>query len=444
MNRFFRDVIFLVGLMSSFAVVAQTDAVLADEVQANDVLADVAISIQQNDDIWAGQQVTLNLDLKTTGFSFANSHFNLPEVSGAFLMQTDTTTIKMSEKIDGETWQIVRYPLALYPQKAGQLTIPSINVRFNTSAGFGSTLREFEFQTKPLNMNVNLPPGIKDGDLVVTTTSFELDHDWQPQSTTAKTGDAITLTVTRRANDISAMLLPPLPVYRTDGLAAYPQTPEVSDKSNRGDLTGERIDSIIWVVEKPGLYEIPGIRFQWWDPNNRELKQQIIPGLSLDILPSAADSATAGAGDQPGQSYKGFLWMLTTALMIFAAAFLWLRFRPKTAGQTVASEKTTFTTLQKACESNQPGQTLTALHDWLVWSAPVLLPNSLSITLSEFAGASDDAQLTAEFTLLQEALIASDSNWQGNGLLNSLQHIRRTIKRQKIVQLKAQLAPLNP
>jgi len=318
MTRYLRAVIFLVGLVSPVAVMAQ-----ADEVQANEVRADVTISIQQSDDIWAGQQVTLNLDLKTTGFSFSNSHFNLPEVSGAFLMQTDTTTVRMSERIDGETWQTIRYPLALYPQKAGRLEVPSINVRFNTSSGFGSTAKAFEFQTEPLELTIKLPPGVKDGDLVVTTTSFELDHDWKPQSATAKTGDAITLTVTRRARDISAMLLPPLPVYRTRGLAAYLQAPEVSDKSNRGDLTGERIDSIIWVVEKPGLYDIPGIRFQWWDPNNRELKQQIIPGLNLDILPSAADSATADISEQSGQPDKGFLWLLTTALMVFAAAFLY-------------------------------------------------------------------------------------------------------------------------
>jgi len=412
--------------------------------QSNDVKADVTISVQQDQDFWAGQQVTLNLDLKTTGFSFSNSHFNLPEISGAFLMQTDTTTVKMSEKIDGEAWQIVRYPLALYPQKAGQLVVPSINVRFKTSAGFSTTQKAFEFQTEPRELTIKLPPGVKDGDLVVTTTSFELDHNWQPQTATAKTGDAITLTVTRRANDISAMLLPPLPVYRTKGLAAYPQAPEVNDKSNRGDLTGERIDSIIWVVEKPGLYDIPGIRFQWWDPDNRELKQQIIPGLNLDIPPSPAGSVTANISDQPGQPYKGFLWLLATAVMVIATAFLWLRIRRKTVEQPVVTEKTTFTTLQKACQSNQPGQALTALHDWLVWSAPTLLPNSQSIILSEFARACDDTRLTAEFTHLQEALIDSDNNWQGSGLLSALQRIRRTIKQQKIVQSKAQLAPLNP
>jgi len=111
MSRNFLKIILLTSLLLPVSVVA------ADE----EVKAAVAISTQQDQDIWAGQQVTLNLDLKTTGFSFSDSHFNLPEVPGAFLMQTDTTTVKMTETIDGKTWQIIRYPLALYPQKAGQL-----------------------------------------------------------------------------------------------------------------------------------------------------------------------------------------------------------------------------------------------------------------------------------------------------------------------------------
>lgn len=426
--------IILVGLFWPLFVAAQNP----------DVQADVAISIQQDQEIWAGQQVTLNLDLKTTGFSFSNSHFNLPEVSGAFLMQTDTTTIKLTEKINGETWQVVRYPLALYPQKAGQLEIPSIGVRFNTSAGFGSTNKAFEFQTRPLDLTVSLPPGVKQGDMVVTTTSFELDHDWQPESGTAQMGDAFTLKVTRRANDISAMLLPPLPVYQTEGLAAYPQAPEVNDKTNRGDLTGERIDSIIWVVEKPGLYEIPGIRFQWWDPTGHELKQQIIPGMSLDILPSPADKVTADASDTPGQPGKDYLWLLLVLLTTFAAIFLWLRFGRKLSGPPVDTERSTFTTLQKACRSNQPVEAHSAIHAWLAWSSPALSPDSRIVTLNGFAGVCDDSQLSNELLRLQEALISPEYNWQGGALLNALQDTRRKIKQRKTVQSKAHLAPLNP
>jgi len=403
-----------------------------DEVQAN-----VAISIQQENEIWTGQQVTLNLDLKTTGFSFSNTHFNLPEVSGAFLMQTDTTTIKFSEKTDGVAWQIIRYPLALYPQKPGQLEVPSINVRFTTSAGFGSAEQAFKFKSEPLQIHIQTPPGVKPGDLVITTSSFDLSYNWQPESGTAQTGDALTLTVTRQANDISAMLLPPLPVFHIEGLAAYPQAPEVKDKTNRGDLTGERTDSIIWVVEKPGTYNIPAIRFQWFDPVSLELKQQIIPGLNLNIPPSAADMALQNASATLGQLTKDYFWLFVFIFVGSVAITFWFSKNRKTPHRDIESERSTFKALQLACKNDQASQTYAALHTWFSWVSP-------AVTLAEFAQSYGNAALSNELNTLQKKLISAEGNWQGNKLLIALRRNRSEIKRQNTVASRIQLAPLNP
>ena len=434
MNRHLRTVIVLAVLFLPQGIFAQD----------SDLNASVDINIQQHQEIWAGQQVTINLDLKTTGLSFSNSHFNLPEVSGAFLMQTDTTTIKLSENIDGQTWQIVRYPIALYPQKAGRLEIPPIDVRFNTATGFGSTEKAFDFQTESLELTVNLPPGVKEGDLVVTTSSFELDHNWQPETGTANVGDAFTLTISRQAEDISAMLLPPLPVFRTEGLAAYPQAPEVSDKADRGDLTGQRTDRIIWVAEKSGQYAIPGIRFQWWDPDRRELKQQIVPGMALDVLPSLVETTASGAAEQPGPKSRNTLHVLTLLLLAFFIGTTWWRFGRNSTDRQREDEKSAFARLQTACASDQASATHTAIHAWLVFFPAANAGYSKPSTLSEFARICEDKQLAAELGRLQEALVTSKKDWQGDALLTSLQDIRRKINKQNEVQSEVGLVPLNP
>lgn len=434
MSKFAQIFIFLFGMLSPLLVAAENA----------EVKAGAAVSIEQDQDLWAGQQVTLNLDLKTTGFSFSNSHFNLPEISGAFLMQTDSTTIKMTEKTDGQDWQIVRYPLALYPQKSGQLEIPPISVRFTTSAGFGSPEKAFEFETRALELTVRLPPGVKAGELVVTTSSFELEHEWQPFSGATKTGDAFTLKVSRLAGDISAMLLPPLPVFRTDGLAAYPQAPEVSDKTDRGDLTGVRTDSITWVVEKPGAYEIPGIRFQWWDPLSLELKQQVIPGLSMDIAAAASDETPATTAMESEQKSSLMLYLLILVITVLSVYALWLGLRRGRLDQYPDHEKTTFTRLEQACKNGQAGQTYSAIHAWLEFSSPAATDNSHTLTLNDFASGWGDRQLAAELKNLQTALVSSAREWQGDTLLSSLQRIRRKINQQKAGQSKAHLVPLNP
>jgi hypothetical protein len=412
--------------------------------QDSGIETSVNISVDEDLEIWAGQQVTLNLDLKTTGFSFSNTLFNLPEVSGAFLMQTDTTTIKSSERIDGKDWQIVRYPLALYPQKSGQLQVPGIDVRFTSSAGFGSAAESFEFQTETLQLTIKLPPGVGQGDLVVSTTSFQLEHEWQPASGTANTGDAITLTVTRRASDISAMLLPPLPVFRTQGLAAYPRAPEVEDKTDRGDLTGERVDSITWVVEEPGVYEIPGVRFQWWDPVRRELKQQIIPGRRLDIAPSQEDLNATGPDSKPESKPSSIVALYLSALVLFLGVGLWLRFSRRTSEPGLIEEKSAFATLQKACTANQATQAHSAIHAWLALSPVAPGMGSRTVTLGEFARSVKDKQLTMQLQELEEAVVSSDHQWRGDGLLSSLKQLRGTVKTQKTNQSREYLAPLNP
>ncbi len=434
MSKRFFITLFLTGLLLPLYAFAAND----------EVKADVAISIQHVPEIWAGQQVTLNLDLKTTGFSFSNSHFNLPEIPGAFLMQTDTTTVKFTENLEGQTWQIIRYPLALYPQTAGNLEIPPIAVRFISSAKFGSVATPFEFQTKPLVLTIKQPPGVKEGDLVITTKSFELDYEWQPKSGTGQTGSAYTLTVKRRAADISAMLLPPLPVFRIEGLAAYSQAPEINDETDRGDLVGERVDSIIWVAEKPGVYDIPGIRFQWWDPDSRELKQQIIPGLNLDIQSTLTSRDPINGVNRNGQSGQVYYWLLVVLFTAFITFFFRLFFIRKPRMQSVDTEKASFKILKQTCKNNQAALTHSAMHTWLSTLSLAYSSGSRQVTLMEFAQACNDTQLTAELGRLQEAVISPDSPWRGGDLFNALQIIRQKIKKHQSIQLNVHLAPLNP
>ena len=43
----------------------------------------VRASLEETKQVWVGQRVLLNVDLLTTGYSFSDQHFQLPEKSGA-------------------------------------------------------------------------------------------------------------------------------------------------------------------------------------------------------------------------------------------------------------------------------------------------------------------------------------------------------------------------
>ena len=54
--------------------------------------------------MWVGQKLELNLELWSTGYSFGDQLFVLPEISGGYLMQADSTTVKLSESRAGVQW----------------------------------------------------------------------------------------------------------------------------------------------------------------------------------------------------------------------------------------------------------------------------------------------------------------------------------------------------
>jgi hypothetical protein len=240
------------------------------------------------------------------------------------------------------------------------------------------------------------------------------------------------------------MLLPPLPVFRSDGLAAYPQAPEVSDQTNRGKLTGVRTDSIIWVIEQPGEYQIPGIRFQWWDPVKRELKQQVVAGLSLDVPAPASQADTARSTTVPGQQSDYAQWLLWVFLAGLLAAVAWVIFNRKKPALLPDTEKTTFARVQKACHSNEAPQAYAAIHAWLEFYPPPAAARTGAVTLRAFATSMADEQLLAEVEKLQKAVISPGETWQGARLSKLLKNIRQRSERQKTVQSESRLAPLNP
>jgi len=312
--------------MSRLALVALAAALLLTALPAGADQAAVRAGLDEDAAPWTGQQVVVNLDLETDALSFANVFFNLPEVEGAFLMRPDTSTLKLTESREGETWQVLRYPLALFPLVDGEITVPPISVRFDTTRGFGSTSETHALNTEAFTITVRRPPGLADNSLVVTSPRLEITPTWTRPSEPVQAGDAWTLEVRRRANAVSAMLLPPLPVYETDGLAAYPEAPEVNDRANRGSLVGERVDRITWIVERAGAYRIPDIRFQWWDPAAERLEDLTVTGVTFDAAAAPGQTTAATPATAAGERGNVAAWLGTLLLALAAGVAAW-RFR---------------------------------------------------------------------------------------------------------------------
>ena len=314
-------------LRLALMLAALTPGVAAAQEERAEISIGLATAALEDARPWTGEQVTLNLDLETPALSFANVQFSLPDVEGALVLQTDSTTVKLSNRRGTETWQVLRYPITLFPQRAGTLVVPSFEVRFETTNGFGTTAVPHRLETTPLEIEVRQPPGVAAGQVVVTTPRMKVDSDWKLPESPLKPGDAVTLTVDREATALSAMLLPPLPVTEVPGLAAYPADPDIEDRTNRGSLTGVRSDRITWIVEQAGEFTLPDVVFRSWNPAQEQLESYRVPGVSFSAEPGPGVASTTPGSPEAPNPYRSattpWAWLLGALLATAAGIAGW-------------------------------------------------------------------------------------------------------------------------
>jgi len=425
-------------------------AALADEPQA-----EIRFFAEPPETLWLGEQVTLNLELWSDGLSFRGQTFSLPEVKGAFLLQPDATTVKLTERRGGATWQGLRYPLLLFAQREGRLEVPPFDVRFEVSAGFGRPASTFQFRTPPLYVEARLPPGVRQGELLVTSSAVDFESSWTPapagdEPLQLKVGDALSLRVDRSADRVPGMVFPPLPVYEAKGLAAYPDKPKVADRADRGALVGTRSDSITYICEQEGRYQIPAIRFQSWDPQRKVLSEHIIEAVNLDVVPNpafgtgpAADESADEVAARPFGAWKTLgAAVLALVLVLHPGRWLagwagakWRRWRARVE----AGEAWAFRQVRHACRGGDAGKAYRAIATWLgrVGGAGRIT------TLSGLADVVGDEGLAIHARQLQASMLDSnDSSWNGPGMFEVLKAVRKCVLRS--ASPTDSLRPLNP
>ncbi|MCW5889868.1 MAG: BatD family protein [bacterium] len=381
--------------------------------------------------VLVGQQATLAVTLSATAPFAGSPIFALPRIPGAVLMQADPHPVLGSATIDGTTWLSQRLELAFYALRPGAFTIPAVTVRFGTTGAPGAAAIPHELATTPVAVTAALPPGVAAGDDVVATTRMTIDEQWTPAPGKARVGDAFTWTVTRTVAGVPAMLLPPLPIGEAGSLAAYPKPPQVTDRSERGDLVGTRIDTITYVCTRADRVTLPGVTFRWWDLGAAELAERTLPAVTFEV---------AGAPPSPAT------WAVWAAAMAGLATILWWRRHALAASWRrrrsawEASEPGRFRALERACRSGGAAAIWSALVAWLALRHAG--PGCATVA-DDLLAHDADPELRRQVTALLDALAAGRTQVGGAALAAALTRHRRTLA-QRRPALATLLPDLNP
>ena len=400
--------------------------------------ARVRAGLEATGDVWVGQQIGLTVDILSTGSTFAKQRIHLPAVAGALVLEDAVTTINLSERIDGETWQVLRYRYPMFVQRAGPIEVPPIDVAFEVSAGYGRTGVAFDMVTDEMSLSVLRPPGVTEFESLVTTTQFKLDIAVTPTAIKFQVGDALTRTITRAAKGVSGMAFAPLPLPELAGVAVYPDTPLIDDRSNRGELQGKRVDAITFVLQAAGEVTLPAAELQWWDPTTAELHVETIPALTLTVMSNPA--LTDAMYTNPEANRRPLVWAyLVLAIALCLIGWAVTRGLPKltrrlrtNALTRARSEQARFKKLQSACRKNDA---VLAYNAYLNWVSTAQAPASTLL---------DSPALRLEREKVQQALISGDGHWRGAAFAQATRNTRRQQQNSTNGSTARKLATLNP
>lgn len=373
----------------------------------------VRASIATKGDIWVGQRVTLVVELLAPGIFNSAPAFDLPHVPGVVIMKPEDRPTLGSETIGGVSCTVQRHEFAVFAQRAGSVQVPGFSARFEAAERFGAPGQDYTVRTPAVIFEAKMPPGAEKFATVITTRSLTVKESWAPEPGAGKVGAAFTRTITVEARDVPGMVLPSFALDPPEGLSAYPKPPEVTDRTERGELTGRRVETVTYVCEKPGDYKLPALVLAWWNPHDRKLNRENLPARTFTITGAPQPPAPPAQPSTAGGSRAGGLWLAALGAGLIVLALLGWRFGPKFAARwarhearVAGSERTYFAAFERACQAHDAHAIYRALVAWLdrfALDPPVT-------QLDEFAERAADPQLTAELTALQDAVFKPGAN----------------------------------
>ncbi|MEH6551089.1 MAG: BatD family protein [Pseudomonadales bacterium] len=398
------------------------------------------------DSAYTGSQILYKLRIFHRGNLASGSSLSEPAPDNASIHKVFET--EYMRKINGLSYRVVEYTYAIFPSQPGQLEIPAallnaqVVVDSNRSM-FGRTRRVVRRSDSILIDVKPLPQQAVAAD-AVATEKLSLSDKWSKPGRTLEVGESLTRTIIITAEGSTVAQLPPLFMAETKGVKLYRDQPQLEEHDSSYGLSAERIESIALVATAPGEIEIPEVTVNWFDTTNGQLRQEILPPVTLRVVAAASTSNTSAVGSAKDGSVDTtavssqaadpkwqwialgmtLLWLLTLASWWFAKrrADKAVGIDPEQFNTSKQSTAAALKVLKKRTGGNEPAECYTALIDWSKLQWPQERINNL-VDLAPLCSEDVWQQALDE---LEDALYSPNAKlapWTGKTLHDALMHI---------------------
>src|SRR5262245_28366058 len=169
-----------------------------------------------------GQKTTLRIDVLAP--NYMTTPPELPDFQVRNAVTRQLQSVNINEQQSGTSYAGVRFEFAIYPQEPGSYAIAGQKLTVHYAAEPPAT-RDAELVLPRIDFAAFIPDAAAALRPFVAAEKLTVEQIVQRSSEQLKTGDAVTRTVTMKAEGTPAMRLPPQSFAQIDGLALYPAQP---------------------------------------------------------------------------------------------------------------------------------------------------------------------------------------------------------------------------
>jgi hypothetical protein len=405
-----------------------------------------------------GQQATLHIVV------LAPNYMTSPPELPSFQMRNAVTrqlqSVNTNEQRDGVSYAGVRFEYAIYPQEPGSYAVSDQKVHVKYAAEPPVT-REVEIALPGVSFEAFIPDAAAELRPFLSASKLTVEQDIKRSSDQLKAGDAVTRTLTIKANGTPAMLLPPQQFAAIDGLRLYPAQPALEDRTDgRTDvMTSTRVDSATYMLERAGGYSLPPIDIGWWNIGSGEVEMVHLDAVPLKVAANPAAGSTPVEQLGQGWTWEGLIdlvadhWMPALLVVLGIAALARLApgtmrgiadYRRRQRQAYLQSEAFAFSRLRRAIHQRDARAAYFALLDWLAHLGATPPDN----TLGAFKAIVRDPALDRQLGALEGELFAgqrASDRWSPHQLLRGVTVARRGLRSRAEVRRNTRLPEhLNP
>ena len=440
-----------IGAQSSQAITIDVAPIGTEIAQAQPLKAILAANKKQ---ALVGEQILVTLKL-IADTNVGDISGNEPSVSnGRFeeLNKANTSTV-----IDGIAKQVLTYNYALFPDAAGEITIPAMTYQARVGGrrslfdSFSSRGQRVIARTRATTISIK-PPVKKDAVPWFNADNVGITTKWSPDISEAKVGEPLTRTIAIVAQGQKAAAIPPLAgLDDTTQFRAYGDQAQLDNRKNSRGFTGTRTESTAIVPTQAGDITLPEQRLNWWSNKSQSWQEILVPAQTISV--AAGSVPSDGVPINPNVAVSdvivddvdndNFPWQwlsyLLALICIVQSYFLFAR-RPRKATSPSKSKNTAnaaWNALQTAIKGGDAWAIRNAVINWSKQAQP---QQSLH-TLQSLADLIDDSDHALR--QLNDHLYKGEE-FDRDKFAQAINAVKQQLSNQAQPQQAGDLAPLYP